>query len=336
MQNIATYNPIAVIKAVAEKEGNVQDANYLAKRLDPKYSVENIQSLLYDLVAKGFINYDSDKQIVTVKDKVFHYAEASQQKVDYDALQINSKTEETNGVFNLTQKGIDIQGVKNIEFSERQQVGLLPFSDRILLKENRNMDFDGKLIAGFSTLLGKDFHFNYDQFDIALDSVRYFDIFVPTGQVDKKGKPVANAINSRIEHLSGVLLVDAPANKSAREDIAIFPSLQSKKNSFVFYDAPGTQGGVYKRDSFFFKLDPFSFNSLDRFGPQDLKFKGTMESADIFPDFTETLLLMPDTSLGFVTKTPPEGYPAYLGKGKYLGEVTLNNVGFLGAGTVNY
>jgi hypothetical protein len=337
IQNIASYNPIAIIKVVAEKEGKTLEADYLAKRMDSRYSVENIQSLLYDLVAQGFINYDSDNEMVEVKDKIFHYTDASVQKVDYDVLKINSVTEGTNGVFDLKSKSINIEGVSSLEFSEKQRVGMLPFDNQLVLKENRDIDFDGKVFAGFTTLLGTGFHFNYNKFQIDLDSARYFDIFVPTGEVDKQGKMVANAIGSRIEHATGVLLIDAPANKSGREDIPLFPSLQTKAESFVFYDRKATQGGVYNRDSFFFKLDPFSFNSLDRFGPQDIKFEGEMVSADILPPFRETLVLMPeDTSLGFNTKTPPEGMDAYLGKGKYRGDVNLSNRGFLAQGTVDY
>lgn len=338
IQNIASYNPIAVIKVVAEKDGsNILDANYLAKRLDSRYTVENIKSLLYDLVAQGFINYDSDNQEIEVKDKIFHYTEASTQKVDYDVFKINSKTEGTNGVFDLKSKTINISGVSSLEFSEKQKVGMLPFDERVILKQNRDLDFDGKIFAGFTTLLGTGFHFDYHKFQIDLDSARYFDIFVPTGMVDKKGKMIANAIGSRIEHLTGVLLIDAPANKSGREDITLFPSLQTKDFSYVFYDKKMTQGGIYNRDSFYFKLDPFSFNSLDRFGPQDIRFEGEMVSANILPNFRETLVLMPgDSSLGFETKTPEEGLPAYTGKGNYRGDVSLSNQGFLANGTVDY
>ncbi|MEZ4982037.1 MAG: hypothetical protein R2769_10725 [Saprospiraceae bacterium] len=73
-------------------------------------------------VAQGFINYDSDNEIVEVKDKIFHYTDASVQKVDYDVLKINSVTEGTNGVFDLNSKSIDIEGVKSLEFSEKQRV----------------------------------------------------------------------------------------------------------------------------------------------------------------------------------------------------------------------
>ncbi|HHH49715.1 MAG TPA: hypothetical protein ENK52_01905, partial [Saprospiraceae bacterium] len=102
IQSIADYNPIAALKVISEKKGTkTLDANFLAKQMNPRFSVSSIQSLLYDLVAQGFVNYDSDKQIVEVKDKVLHYADASREKVDYDVLRIVSETKKANAVFNL-------------------------------------------------------------------------------------------------------------------------------------------------------------------------------------------------------------------------------------------
>ena len=337
MQNISTTNPIALMKvAYLEVGDRVLDANYLAHKLNPKYSVENINSLLYDLVAKGFVNYDSEKQEVELKDKIFHYADASQKKVDYDNLRIISETKETNAVMDLKSNAIEVEGVNNIEFSTAQKVGLKPDQNKVTVKENRDMEFGGKLFSGFTVSSGKDFHFSYDNYNITLDSVSYFDIYVPTGNINKDGQPEAYSLGSRIEKLSGVMLIDAPSNKSGNEDIALFPSLESKTNSFVYYQSRDIQNGVYGRDSFYFKLDPFSFNSLDRFGPQDVKFKGKMHSADIFPVYDETLVIKEDSSLGFYTKTPSDGYPAYQGKGNFIGAIDLSNKGYKGHGFLNY
>jgi hypothetical protein len=336
-QNIATFNPIAVIKAVSEKEGTrFLNADYLAERMDSRFTVENIKSLLYDLVSKGFINYDSDKQIVEVKDKIYHYANASLKKVDYDAIRIESESDETNAVLDLKSNDIAVSGVQNIVFSVSQRVGLKPYGDYVTIKPNRDMDFAGKLYAGYTTMEGKDFHFEYDPFHIRMDSVRFFDIFLESDELEN-GKPKAESISSRIEHAQGVLLIDAPQNKSGREQIKMFPSFQSKKYSYVFYDYDGTQKGAYKRDSFYFQLDPFSFNDLDFFKKEDLSFDGEMYSADIFPVFTETLSLQEDDySLGFETKTPDDGYLCYREKGVYTGDIDLNNKGLLGQGHLQY
>ncbi len=336
-QNITSTNPIAIMRAVAEREGRVQNADYLAKKLNSRYSVENIQSLLYDLVAKGFVNYDADEQIVEIKDKVFHYANSSIKKTDYDALQIISDTRETNGTFDLETRQLEINGVDAVEFSRVQKTATKPFRNTVYLKEDRDMDFDGTIYSGYSIFDGKDFHFDYEKFSITLDSVRYFDLFVPTGVVDDKGNVEALSLGSRIEHLSGVLLIDAPENKSGREEIAIFPSIQTKAPSYVFYDDSTTQRGVYDRDSFFFELKPFSFNSLDRFTPLDVKFDGSLNSFEIFPDIKETLVVREeDQSLGFVTETAAAGLPTYGGIGNYRGAIDLSNKGLLGQGTLTY
>ena len=337
LQNISTTNPVALMKVAFDKSGDrIMEADYLAKILNPKYSVENITSLLYDLVAKGFINYDAEDQMVELKDKIFHYANASQKKVDYDNLRIKSETRETNAIFDIKNKSIDVMGVENVEFSVAQKVGLKPTESTVRINKDRDMDFGGKLFAGFTVATGKDFHFTYEDYNIKLDSVNFFDIYIPTGIISKEGQPEAYALGSRLEHLSGVLLVDAPSNKSGIQDIPLFPSLESKKNAFVYYDHPRTLNGVYKRDSFYFQLNPFSFPSLDKFGPDDVKFKGKMYSADIFPVYDETLLIKEDSSLGFYTDTPTAGFPAYLGKGLFAGGVDLSNKGYKGKGTLNY
>jgi len=337
IQNISTTNPISLMKIYSDEIGEkIVNADALAKRLNPRFTVENINSLLYDLVSQGFINYDAEEKIVELKDKVFHYADASTKKVDFDNLRINSETKETNAILNLKDNSITTKGVDIVNFSQSQRVGLLPFNKQIIMYQNRDMIFDGKIFAGFSTFMGKDYRFDYNKFQVEMDSVRFFDLFTPTGVVKENGEPEAVSIGSRVEHVTGVLLIDAPSNKSGREDIEIFPSFQSKDKSFVFYDSRETKGGAYKRDSFYFELAPFSFNKLDRYVRDDVQFKGEMYSADIFPVFKETLTLQEDESLGYVTKTPEKGYPNYQGKGNYTGEVNLSNQGFLGQGTLKY
>ena len=336
LQNISTTNPLATLKVYADQEGTVVSANNLAQRLNPRFDVSSIQSLLYDLVANGFVNYDSDKQIVEVKDKVFHYADAYQGKVDYDVLKIISEVDSTNAVLSLKDNTITVNGVRSIQFSSRQRVAVRPLRHVVILKENRNMDFDGRVFAGFTTFVGKDFSYKYDKNLIEMDSVRYLDFYIPTEAKDEEGELISLSIGSRIEHLNGILLIDAPSNKSGIEDIPIFPSLQSKGPSYVYYDYSETQGGIYDRDSFYFKLDKFSFNGLDNYTKEDLKFDGKLVSANIFPEFKETIVLLEDESFGFETKTPEEGFPSYLGKGEFKGDIDLSNEGLLGVGDISY
>jgi hypothetical protein len=336
-QNIATRNPIVVLKMYSDQLGGkkILNADDAMRQINPKMDAAMVQSLLYDFVSQGFVNYDSEKNILELKDKVFHYSLANQKKVDYDVLRISSETTKENSNFFLLDTTIRINGVKGIELSNKQKVRVIPRLEEIVLKKNRDFDFDGRINAGFALFHGRKYHFNYDRFDIAMDSVRFMDLYLKTGE-DAYKRPIATALNSRIEHVKGVLLIDAPNNKSGREEVKMMPSFQGKDYSYVFYDAPETQDSIYKRDSFYFKLDKFNLDGLDSLTREQLNFKGTMVSSSIFPDFRETLVLQPDSSLGFITRTPTEGYPIYKGKGGFLGEMTLNNKGFFGKGTVRY
>lgn len=337
-QNIASSNPIAKIGSAVPKKGERNiDANSLAASIDPKFNVDNIKGLLYDLASKGFLNYDGNKQQVEVKDKVYHYVEADRKQTDYDYLKIRSETDSANAILDLKTQELTIGAAKNVELSKKQQVAIVPDNGRVKVKANRNMDFDGRLFAGFSIMTGRQFHFDYNKFNIQLDSVKYFDLFVETGEIDQNNKLVAEAIGSRIENLSGTLLIDAPSNKSGKEDIEIFPTFKTHGKSYVYYDSTEFQKDIYPRDSFYFELTPFNFEHLDKIKAEDLVFNGSFYSADIFPVITEKLVLRKeDKSLGFISKTPDNGYPTYKGKGNYKGSFDLSNSGLHGVGKLNY
>ncbi len=335
IQNITSVNPIAILRRVSDEEGTrYLDADYVAKQINPRHTIENIKGLLYELVSKGFIAYDSDRQMVEVKDKVFLYADADQGKVDYDQINIKSVSDSSNATMNMRNEALSIKGVQNLEFSRRQRVAVVPDEKRLTIKENRDLEFHGLVYAGFSTLQGRWFHFDYEPFQIRMDSIRYFDIYIPERQVDANNNSTdVMSLSSRIENLSGILLIDAPANKSGKNNIEMFPSFQSKGNAYVYYDSDST----YSRDSFYFELEPFSFNNLDQFAADDINFDGKMVSAGIFPDFEQTVSFQEgDRSLGFEHESPVDGFPIYGGRGTYSGLIGLNGMGLAGKGNLSY
>jgi hypothetical protein len=339
MQHLASQNPISTLFILSREKGtNIVSDNDFARAINPKFDYSSIQSLLAQLVAGGFINYDFSKHQIELRDKLTHYALAAQGKKDYDGINIQSSSTKANAKLDLKTKETDIYEVKKIELSQRQKVGLIPNEKEVTLLKNRDMRFGGKLFAGFALFQGTDMQFTYESYQVAFDSVRFLDFYLPEpDKITKDGQPVANAMNSSVELVSGVLLVDAPNNKSGKEELSIFPSLQTKKPSFVFYDRPETQRGVYKRDSFYFKLDPFSFNGLDSYTKEQLKFRGELFPATIFPPFKETIVVRTeDKSFGFVHRTPAVGYTTYSKKGNFTGTLDLSNKGFLGKGKLEY
>ncbi|MBL7826143.1 MAG: hypothetical protein JNJ57_05890 [Saprospiraceae bacterium] len=344
MQGIASHNPISTLYNVWQKtdqdkedNGRIVTDNAYAFEINPKFDYSSIQTLLAQMVEEGYINYYFDRHEIELRDKLIHYALASQGKRDFDAINIVSESSSANAKLNLQTKETEIFEVRKLDLSKRQKVAVLPGANQLTLLKNRDMRFGGRLYAGLALFQGNDMYFNYEKFQVEFDSVRHLDFYIPTGEFDKNNQPIANAMNSHIEHVSGALLVDAPNNKSGKEDMQIFPSLQSKKFSFVFYDRKDIQEGAYTRDSFYFRLDPFSFNGLDSYTKEQLKFRGELFPATIFPNFKETIVVREeDKSFGFIHKTPPTGYPTYTKKGLYTGALDLSNKGLRGKGVLKY
>lgn len=337
IQGIASVNPLALIKITSEREGSrILDPQKLAKGINPNYSAENISKLLFDLAADGFISYDSKKQVVEVKDKVFQFVNADKGKSDFDILRIVSNTDSVNAVMNLRNKNIRVQGLSLIPLSPWQQVAVLPDSGRIVLGNNRSFRFDGITQAGFSEIKGSRFRFDYPEFSIKMDSIKTLRLFAPETRPSETPDIQPFELTSQIETLGATLYIDAPDNKGNREKIPKYPSLRSTTPSFVFYDGPFAKDTVYKRDSFFFQLDTFQFDQLDNFIKTEIAFKGRLVSSPIFPDFRETLRVRPDYSLGFEHRTPESGYPVFQKKGKFTGILDLSNRGLFGKGVLQY
>ena len=336
-QGIASVNPLALIKITSEREGTrMLDPQKIAKGINPNYSAGNISSLLFELAAEGFISYDSKKQVVEVKDKVFQYVNADRGKSDFDILRIISNTDSINAVLNLRNKNMRIQGLGLIPLSPWQQVAVRPDSGRIVMGSNRSFRFDGVAQAGYSELKGSKFRFDYPEFSIKMDSIKTLRLFAPETRPSETPDIQPFELTSQIEGFSGTLYIDAPDNKGNREKIPRFPTLHSTSPSFVYYDGPFSKDTLYRRDSFFFKLDTFRFDQLDNFIKSEIAFNGKLVSNQIFPDIKETLRVRSDYSLGFEHRIPEGGYPVFQKKGQFTGILDLSNRGLFGKGTLQY
>jgi hypothetical protein len=155
IQNIATTNPISIMKMYSERmQTRTFAADDIAKQLGDKMDASMIQSLFYDLSSQGFIKYDVDKQIIELQNKLFHFAAAYQKKADYDVLRVSSETKKENAFFSLRDTNILVNGVKGIELSNKQRVRISPKREEVIFKKNRDFDFDGRLFAGYGLFYG--------------------------------------------------------------------------------------------------------------------------------------------------------------------------------------
>ncbi len=337
-QSILNYNPISKMAGMAvitnKDTSRVFSVDEVAGYFSNK--PEYIQSLLLQLAREGFIFYDIDAQKVVLKDKLLHYAAAYEKGADYDNIHFQSVISgKPNVTLNLDNNEFAIDGVTKIQVSDTQQTYFVPQNQQVKIKKNRDMLFDGEVHSGRFDFFGKNLFFNYNKFKVALDDIDSVKFRFP--EYDKDGKFMQlRLISTTIENVTGFVYIDDPKNKSGRKDIVKYPSFDCTKESFVYYERPYIYHNVYKRDKFYFKIDPFIIENLDKFTAEGLKFPGTFVSANIIPDIQEALKIQEDFSLGFINQSPEKGYSLYQGKGKGIGTFMLSNKGFRENGEIDY
>jgi hypothetical protein len=334
-QNITTYNPISLLKQYCDETKSREiDAQEFAKRLGTHQSVETIERLLFELVEEGFIFYDPDKQLITVRDKSINYTLANGGRIDYDIIHLLSQSDSVNMRVDLHNYNMNIRGVKSVDLSDSNFVAFFPYNHSFDLGKNRDMDYGGKMFAGQLDLYGKSFHFHYDRFSVGLDKVDSMIVNIPTGKLDAEHQPILVPLRSPIEGIEGTIIIDDGGNKSGLKKNPQYPILDATKGGFVYYDKKTTLNGIYKRDKFYFGLDPFKKDSLNNMQAFNLRYSGTLTSADIFPDFHDQLRIQKDLSLGLTVRKPST--PVYGGKGTFTDTLTLNNNGLRGKGSINF
>ncbi len=336
IQGLSEVHPLFTIKQYAEKyNAKVITVAELAQYM--KLTENTVRNQVIELSSLGFVSYDADADKFFVKDKVMYYLSARTGKVDYDELKIESMISGlSNATINLLNFDINMRGVSRVMISDSQEVYIQPFEQELTLKKNRDLVFNGRVHAGRLDFYGKEFTFNYQDFNIDLKSVDSLRFKVPSDSVDERGRKRLVPIKSILQQLNGKLSIDNPGNKSGFVPNDEYPIFVCTNKSFIYYDYPEIFGGVYKRDKFYYHLDPFSIDSLNTLKKEGLIFEGSMVSADIFPEWRQQLSVQPDYSLGFVTNTPDAGFSAYNGKGKFREQISLSHNGFLGKGEVDY
>ncbi len=335
MQGILNYNPIQKIAKFADGDTNlVVSVQELAGQFGntPEY----LQNLLLTLAREGYIFYDVDGGNVVIKTKLLHYYGAAEKKQDYDGIQFESIISQLpNAKVDLKTAILEIQGVPRIVMSDTQQTYFVPTNQVVKMGKDRQMIFDGFVKSGRFDFYGKDYVFDYSKFEVGLKNLDSVKFKFP--EYDKQGRQIGlRYINNVLSNVTGTLYIDHPGNKSGRKDMQQYPIFECVNQSFVYYEKDAIFNRVYKKENFYFKVDPFIIENLDNFTAEGLQFPGTFSSADIMPPLKYQISIQEDYSLGFKKVSTSEGYPLYKGKGRGAGEFRLSNAGLRASGTVKY
>ena len=306
MQGLAMDHPLVLIKNCFTSMGSEVIYDYeVAKCI--RSDKTDAMVMLLNYTSMGLVKYDPRTGKAKSTPRMYHYIAAKSENEDYDVIQIasdigrmeNASMDLIDEVFTLKINGID-----NIILSDSHNVVLYPRGGTVTMKKNRDFDFSGVVQAGKLEFFGSNYNFLYDDFKLEMPNVDSVRLSVETDRKTSGGRPIMKKVKTVIEGVNGTLEIDRPDNKSGLESLKEYPIFTSKEKSKVFYERGAIQNKAYKRENFYFELDPFVFDSLDNFGNDRVKFEGSFTSADIFPEFRENLTLQEDYSLGFIRETP--------------------------------
>jgi hypothetical protein len=301
-----------------------------------KRSEEAVVGLCIDLANRGFLFYNRITNEVTIKKKVYEFLDAYSKKKDYDVISFVSETTSPtdNAVLDFRNFRLDVNGVQNVFLSDSQNVVFFPYNNQLAIGKNRSINFNGVVVAGLYTIFGRDFDFSYDTFKIHLQNIDSIKIAVETEKKDAYGRPVISEIRNLIQLGTAELYIDDPNNKSGRRSLKKYPIINATSNSYIFYDKIPELEGIYKKDDFYFKVDPFTYENIDHYAARDVNLAGEFYGGNIIDPVRQYLTIQKDSSLGFTMKIPAEGLDIYGKKGRFYDIMSMSDLGFIGSGTL--
>jgi hypothetical protein len=299
---------------------------------------EAVTGLCIDLANRGFIFYDRANKEVTIKKKVNDFIDFFVGRKDYDVLSVISETKAPvdNAILDLNDFRLKVNGVRGVFLSDSQNVMIYPYQQRLSIGKNRNLEFDGIVEAGLFTIYGHDFVFNYDTFKITLNNIDSIKVAVETDRRDPYGNPVFDRVDNMIQLAKAEVYIDDPLNKSGLKSLDQYPIINAVSESYIFFDKiPGLEG-IYGRDDFYFRVDPFTYENIDHYKLEDMNLSGVFYGGNIIKPVSQYLVIHENKSLGFNMTIPEEGIDIYGEKGRLYDFLSMSNHGLTGHGTLKH
>ena len=334
LKGLLPFNPLQLLIVYSEKKNKqemiIEDvARYF--RQDPA----QMKSAVGSLERKGYVTYNKVRATVRVTAKGKHYFAARKGEEDYDVISITSVAPTTyNGTLDMETYDLTVDGVDIVVLSDSNDVVFYPDERKIVLKQNRDILFDGTVKTNNYVFNGTEFRFVYDSFKLNLphiDSIE-FSIEVTdsvTGEVTK------DKIDNKLSYSEGTLTIDKPDNKSGLLKNPLYPHFNANHGASVVFNKSDILGGAYDT-SFRYQIPPFAVDSLSGDIESTVSFDGEFYSGGVFPTIKQELEIQKDNGFGFTHEAPEEGYPIYGGLATFYGTITLGKNGLRGDGKIVY
>lgn len=342
LQGYDQVNPLDQLLRITGKDApGPYSVAWLASALN--MTPEQARMFIIRIAAGGFVNYKFLNDEFVVRPKLIHYTQAKSKKSDYDEITLVSKGATTNAAIDLRKLRMRIYSTDTVVLSYSKRVVMFPSHRSVTMGKNRDMYFNGSFYGGLFHFFTSDTStFFYEPFIVKVPQVDSLKIWVlDTTSTNLAGDPKAFRLNSVLERLSGRLFIDDPNNKSGKnQKIVGFPEFNSDTSYAYLYYNRGRFGKEYDRRKFYYTVNPFKVNNLNRIKKSELKFQGFLTTSGIFPVLRNQLVVRPDYSLGFEMQTGKQGMPTYLtensSKGTLTGRIDLSNNGLRGDGKLVY
>ncbi len=335
LQGIDEVNPLYVIKNFS-KTYDTLDVSAAALAGFIQKPIDQAVAMLLKLSNHGFVVYNAGQQKARIKKRLSYFLDAKARRTDFDVIHFTSdEKRKANASLNLQNLSLNIYGVPRIFISDSQHVYIYPYDKQIAIHKNRDFSFNGKVSAGLFNFYARQSTFVYDSFMINMNDVDSLTFSIVKTDTIRNRKNIIH-VKNKLRHLNGRLYVDLPFNKSGVIDAPKFPVFVSESESYVYFNRRSIQDSTLIPERFYYRIDPFTFDSLMTFNTNGLSFKGELYSDSLFPPIAQPLRVMPDYSLGFKYKSPDNGLPLYAGRGTFYDTINLSNHGFTGNGKLAY
>lgn len=335
IQGIDQINPVIRVYRYMQMRGMTYDffMDEFAQAI--KMDIMQAKAMIHNLAKSGLVSYNEAQGKVYVNEKLVDYAKASAKSkdYDYDALTLESASKNNNAELDLSSNMLNVHGVEKFVLSDSQQVVIYPNQGELVVRKNRDINFNGRIHAGRFVFYATNATFLYDDFKLDLPQVDSMIFYVTKFNNPQEEHVVYTPLHNLVGHLQ----IDQSDNHSGLKKVdEQYPVFTSLNDCYVYYDRKDIHNGAYVRDRFYYTIHPFTVKNMVNFVTDSLSFNGVLTSAGIFPDIVEPLKVQPDYSLGFVRKTPRGGYDAYGGKGHFTNKLDLSYRGFRAQGQVDY
>ncbi len=333
LQGFDDKHPLVLLNEFAK---NIQSNTFTVEEYATfiKKPLSQTRQQIMELSFHGFISYTSSSDEITIRERSINYILAAMGKQDYDIIRFASKPErlENNAILNLNNFDLQINGVKHIAISHSKKIAFIPKGGKLLVKQNRDFEFNGLVKAGDFNFYGKDYRFSYNNFNVDMGIIDSLKTIASSNTEDELARTNGILLENIIKNTSASLQIDAPYNKSGNENLEDYPTFDSYDSCYIYYEEPHIQNSAYKKSNFYIKVDPFNIGNINKLAHQDIQFVGDFESGGITPPFRVKVIVNKDNSIGFAHKIE-KGSILIHNKATLTGSLFLDNDGFWGKGT---